>query len=179
MNGLSQIIDRDLQPVPPQTPVDELHHLTNWDWVRLAASGDLFPPVLGAVRRDGNRAVATDRSLDDLLVDCVPDLELVDLEGAWEVLRVAVPGALALGHGAGRVVVDAGYLAEALLGAVRPDGSASRILLTAGLPAITSVRLEFPDLWRSALVMPMRDVSAELDLNAQLRWLRGPGESSK
>ncbi len=188
-------------PVPPAT--DELRHLGDWDWVRLAAGIDASRPVLGVVRREGDRAVATDGhrlhvadaagptglwdaetgepyagdgpypDVDELLAGAAPALELTDLPGAWEVLRAARPGPVAMGHGGGRVVVNAGYLAEALIGAVRPDGTASRILVTAALPAVTPVGLEFPDVGRTALVMPMRGITAERDLNAHLRWLYG------
>ncbi len=194
---------RNPRPAPAVIATEELRHLGDWDWVRLAAGVDASRPGLGVVRREGDRAAATDGhrlhvadtsgpaglwdaetgepyagdgeypDVDELLAGILPALELIDLPGAWEVLRAARPGPVAIGHGGGRVVVAAGYLAEALIGAVRRDGTASRILVTAGLPVVTPVGLEFPDVGRTALVMPMRGITAQRDLNAHLRWLYG------
>ena len=93
-----------------------------------------------------------------------PSLELVDLEGAWEVLRTVRPRPIALSVPAGRVVLDADLLAEALLGAA----TAERILITATGP-LEPVRLDFPDLRRTALVMPLPNGDADHDLGAHLR----------
>jgi hypothetical protein len=97
-------------------------------------------------------------------------LELVGLAGVWQALSAVRPGVAELPGPAGRVLIDADLLAEALLGAA-PDG---RVLLGLGeLPC--PVRLEFPDLGRVVFVMPRvtlrEDLVAGVDLGAHVRPL--------
>jgi hypothetical protein len=180
---------RSPRPAPPAIATDRLRHLDGWDWVRLAAATDTRRPVLRAVQVCGGMAVATDRHRlhiapvtcpdglwdaelmepalgeypphEHLLDSDGPVMELVDLEGAWEVLRYARPGMVDLPCGRGRCTFDADQLAEALLGAT-PGG---RVLLTAAAGDM-AIRLDFPELRRTALLTRMvgRHPSADLSL---------------
>jgi hypothetical protein len=193
---VSEALDlvRNPRPAPVPTPTDELRSLGDWDWIRLAAHGAVTKPDLRAVRVSGGRAVATDgHRLHVADAPCpeglwdgdtmepvsgrypefdwehrwpaAPSLELVDLPAAWEVLRRARPGPVSLPGPAGVILLSADLLAEALLG----GAAAGQVLLTVRGPH-DAVRVDFPDLRRTAIVMPLRGGTGP-DLGSCLRAL--------
>jgi hypothetical protein len=177
------------RPAPPVSATDELRQLDGWDWVRLAAAGDNRLPELRAVKVAGGLAVACDLhrlhlaplSCPDGLWDAElmepaageyppyerllerdgPIVELCDLPALWEVLRAARPGTVEVPCGLGRCTLDADQFAEALLG----GAAAGRILLAAAC-GDRAVRIDFPDLGRTAVLARMvgRHPSADLSL---------------
>jgi hypothetical protein len=116
--------------------------------------GDTMEPISGRYPElDWDRWPAT------------PSLELVDLPAAWEVLRGARPGPVSLPGPAGAILLSADLLAEALLG----GAGAGPVLLTVG-GRHDVVRVDFPDLRRTAVVMPLRGGTGP-DLGCYLRAL--------
>jgi hypothetical protein len=196
VNELLRLIARP-RPAPPVIPTDQLRLLGGWDWVRLAAAVHCRQPVLRAVQVVGGRAVATDgRRLHTAPITCPdglwdpelmepvagdypsyeaaldrdgPVMELCDLPALWELLRVARPGTVTLPCGLGRCTLDADQLAEALLGAATAD----RILLAAAA-GDTAIRLDFPDLGRTAVLSGLAGRHPSADLSQFVRPLE-PG----
>jgi hypothetical protein len=199
VNELLRLLEKP-RPAPPVVPTDQLRLLGGWDWVRLAAAVDSSRPVLRAIQVRDGRAVATDRRRLHTAPVCCPDglwdpelmepvagdyptceaaldidgplMELHDLPAVWELLRVARPGTVELPCGLGRCTLDADQLAEALLGAA----TAERILLAAAA-GDTAIRLDFPDLGRTAVLgrLAGRHPSADLSLFVRPLELAGSG----
>ena len=174
---------------PPTVATDELRPVDGWDWVRLAAAASDYNPVLRYVSVSGGVAVATDRkrlhlapvSRPDGLWDAElmepaagefppyrhlldregPVMEVCDLPALWEVLRAARPGTVEVPCGIYRATLDADQFTEAVLG----GASAGRIVLSAAC-GHTAVRLDIPDLGRTAVLARMvgRHPSADLSL---------------
>jgi hypothetical protein len=189
------------RPAPPPPPAtDQFRPMRDWDWVRLAAGDSRgrasFAPY--AVQVAGGRAVATDGyRLHIADAACPPGmwdadtmepvtgpyldwrrvvqsgrpcLKLVDLTGVWQELR-RVRGAghhraVSLPTPDGHTMVDPDQLAEALLG----GAAASRVLLAVS-GSLRPIRLDFPELRRTAVIMPLRRGEVGLDLGAFLRPL--------
>jgi hypothetical protein len=186
------LLIREPRPAPPVIASDQLRHLGDWDWVRLAAATDSRRPVLRAVQVCGRRAVATDGrrlhlapvscpdglwdaelmqpvvgeypSYEPVLVRDGPTWEVADLASLWSLLQVARPGTVELPCGLGRCTLDAGQLAEALLGAA----TAERILLSASA-GDTAIRFDFPDLRRTAVLARMGRRHPSADLSRFIR----------
>jgi hypothetical protein len=182
------------RPEPPVLATTELRQLGGWDWLRLAAATDLGRPALRAIHVRGGRGVAADgRRLHIAPLPCAdglwdaellepvdggyppfehflertgPVMELTDLERAWEVLRYARRGMVELPFGLGRATFVADQLAEALLGA----GPGSRVLLAAAARD-TAVRLDFPDVERTALLTRVAGRHPGADLSLFVRPL--------